>query len=87
LVKNLNPEQRKLFYWIEQVEQADLNNFYLASRLFVYPSKAEGFGIPPLEAAGFHCPVLCSNATAMKDFDFFEPHIFNPKMLMNLSKN
>ncbi|MBB2144654.1 glycosyltransferase [Pedobacter sp. LMG 31464] len=79
LIENLNNEQRKLFYWIEQVEQSDLNNFYLASRLFVYPSKAEGFGIPPLEAAGFHCPVLCSNATAMKDFDFFEPHIFNPQ--------
>jgi glycosyltransferase involved in cell wall biosynthesis len=78
LIATLDQEQRKLFYWIENIGQTELNNFYLASRLFIYASKAEGFGIPPLEAAGLHKPVLCSNATAMKDFDFFEPHMFDP---------
>lgn len=78
LIAALDQDQRKLFYSIENIGQTDLNNFYLASRLFIYASKAEGFGIPPLEAAGFHKPVLCSNATAMKDFDFFRPHMFDP---------
>jgi glycosyltransferase involved in cell wall biosynthesis len=78
LIDTLDGEQRKLFYRIENIEQTVLNNFYLASRLFIYASKAEGFGIPPLEAAELHKPVLCSNATAMKDFDFFEPHMFDP---------
>jgi glycosyltransferase involved in cell wall biosynthesis len=65
-------------YWFEQVEQRDLEAFYKACKLFVYPSRAEGFGIPPLEAAVSRVPVLCSQATAMRDFVFFEPWRFDP---------
>lgn len=65
-------------YWLEQVGQQELEAFYTAARLFVYPSAAEGFGIPPLEAACCLTPVLCSATTAMKDFDFFHPYRFDP---------
>ena len=78
LIKGLSDDQKKLFYWIKQVDQPDLAAFYRACRLFVYPSKAEGFGIPPLEAAVCKAPVLCSSATAMQNFHFFEPYMFDP---------
>lgn len=78
MIKNLTPLQKKSFFWFNQVAPSDLENFYKACRLFVYPSKAEGFGIPPIEAAAFHIPVLCSSATAMQDFDFFCPYVFDP---------
>ncbi|MEO6522704.1 MAG: glycosyltransferase family 1 protein [Mucilaginibacter sp.] len=78
IIQKLTPYQKALFHWFPNVKQDDLNNFYAASRLFVYPSKAEGFGIPPLEAAVCEVPVLCSSATAMAEFEFFEPHTFNP---------
>ena len=68
----------KTIFWIEQVEPGDLEVFYKACLLFVYPSKAEGFGIPPLEAALHKAPVLCSNTTAMSDFAFFQPFYFDP---------
>jgi glycosyltransferase involved in cell wall biosynthesis len=45
----------------------------------VYPSKAEGFGIPPLEAGAACVPVLCSHSTAMSDFHFFGDNLFDPK--------
>jgi glycosyltransferase involved in cell wall biosynthesis len=77
-IDSLADDQRKMFYWIEQVDQIDLGALYKASRLFVYPSKAEGFGIPPLEAAACGSPVLCSNTTAMRDFSFFAPYVFDP---------
>lgn len=77
LIDNLTAEQKQYFHFIEQVDQSDLNAFYKACRLFVYPSVAEGFGIPPLEAAIHQSPVLCSSATAMKSFDFFTPYTFN----------
>ncbi|SRR5579871_150815 len=77
-ISSLGNEQRKMFFWIEQVDRQDLIMLYKACRFFVYPSKAEGFGIPPLEAAVCKTPVLCSNATAMKDFAFFSPYVFDP---------
>lgn len=79
LIKNLSPQQKALFFWFPQVDQDCLAAFYTACRLFVYPSKAEGFGIPPLEAAICRAPVLCSSATAMSSFDFFEPYTFDPE--------
>ena len=78
LITNLTAEQKQYFHFIEQVNQSDLNAFYKACRLFVYPSIAEGFGIPPLEAAMHEVPVLCSSATAMQSFNFFEPYCFSP---------
>jgi glycosyltransferase involved in cell wall biosynthesis len=78
-IAGLTHEQKKHFYWIEQVDKNDLQLFYQSCKLFVYPSKAEGFGIPPLEAAINKASVLCSNATAMADFIFFEPNRFDPE--------
>ncbi len=78
-IQKLSVEQQAFFFWFKEVEQADLAAFYTACRLFVYPSKAEGFGIPPLEAAICGAPVLCSSATAMSNFSFFEPYTFDPE--------
>lgn len=64
--------------FLENVGNNDLLNFYRLADLFVYPSFAEGFGIPPLEAAAANCKVLCSNKTAMKEFDFFGNYLFDP---------
>src|SRR5690606_30269482 len=78
-LQNLSNEQRRYIHWIRQVDQQDLRAFYAACSLFVYPSKAEGFGIPPLEAAMCGAPVLCSASSAMKSFDFFMPYMFDPE--------
>lgn len=68
---------RNIFYF-ESMNFNDLLHFYNSTKLFIYPSKCEGFGIPPLEAAIMRSPVLCSDLTAMKDFSFFNPLMFNP---------
>ena len=78
-LQSLTGEQSKSVHWISQVSQEDLKAFYSSCLLFVYPSKAEGFGIPPLEAAVCRAPVLCSHASAMKHFDFFAPYTFDPE--------
>ncbi|RMG76290.1 MAG: glycosyltransferase family 1 protein, partial [Bacteroidetes bacterium] len=74
------------FYWFSQVNDADLLRFYQGARMFVYPSKAEGFGIPPIEAAAAGVNTLCSNATAMSDFDFFGNNFFSPDNLAELKE-
>ena len=78
LLKELPGEVKARIRWFEKIPQHHLLHFYNAARLFVFPSKAEGFGIPPLEAAVLKTPVLCSGVTAMQDFDFFEDDLFDP---------
>lgn len=46
--------------------------------LSVYPSYAEGFGIPPIEAIAAKIPSICSNTTAMSDFHFMKAFQFDP---------
>lgn len=76
--EQLPQEAYPFFRHFRQISHKDLLRFYKAARLVVYPSKAEGFGIPPLEAAAMRVPVLCTNSTAMADFDFFGDHLFDP---------
>lgn len=40
---------------------------YRHAALFVYPSRYEGFGIPPLEAMSLDCPVVCSDAASLPE--------------------
>ena len=44
-----------------------LANFYKYASVFVYPSKYEGFGIPPLEAMTMGCPVIASNISSIPE--------------------
>ncbi|HTD93730.1 MAG TPA: glycosyltransferase family 1 protein [Chitinophagaceae bacterium] len=71
LLERLDPATRKLIFIDSHISNEDLLQFYRAAEVFVYPSQAEGFGIPPLEAAAACVPVICSDRSAMKDFTFF----------------
>jgi glycosyltransferase involved in cell wall biosynthesis len=49
------------------VPKNDLIALYNAADAFVFPSRYEGFGIPPLEAFACGCPVVSSNATSLPE--------------------
>lgn len=68
----------KSFKHFSGISDEAVLNFYRAAELFIYPSLAEGFGIPPIEAAAAGVPVLCARETAMTDFDFFGENFFDP---------
>jgi len=78
LYNSLDVSIKKNIHIISNINESDLLLFYQATKLFVYPSLAEGFGIPPLEAASVCVPVIISNQTAMLDFDFFSKNFINP---------
>lgn len=40
---------------------------YKNAAAFVYPSLYEGFGLSPLEAMSYDCPVVCSNVSSLKE--------------------
>lgn len=52
---------------IDYIADADLPVVYKNAEVFVYPSYHEGFGIPPVEAMRFGCPVVSSDRTALKE--------------------
>lgn len=54
-------------HFLETVNDELLADIYKGARLFVYPSLAEGFGIPPLEAMASGVPVITSNCTAIPE--------------------
>ncbi len=49
------------------VSSEDLPEWYRAAELFVYPSRYEGFGMPPLEAMACGTPVVTSNASSLPE--------------------
>ncbi len=49
------------------VSDAELRSLYEHAGVFVYPSRYEGFGIPPLEAMALGCPVVASNAASLPE--------------------
>jgi glycosyltransferase involved in cell wall biosynthesis len=65
---------------------AELVELYKKTSLFVFPSYAEGFGVPPIEAIEYGAPILCSNATAMAEFGLPEQMLFDPYDLESLKK-
>jgi glycosyltransferase involved in cell wall biosynthesis len=58
-----------------------LANLYSKAYAFIYPSLYEGFGIPPLEAMAYNCPVLSSNVSSMPEVIGDAALFFNPNDL------
>ncbi len=51
----------------EYVPDEDLPPLMGGAEVFVYPSLAEGFGLPPLEAMACGTPIVCSDAPALPE--------------------
>jgi glycosyltransferase involved in cell wall biosynthesis len=68
-------DQIRFTGWLDDTTLAGL---YAAALVFVFPSLAEGFGLPVLEAMRRGVPVACSNATSLPEVAgdaalYFEP--------------
>lgn len=49
------------------VSDGELKSLYENALCFVFPSKYEGFGIPPLEAMSLGCPVVASSIESVRE--------------------
>ena len=53
--------------FVERIAEEDLPAVYRGAEAFLFPSRAEGFGLPPLEAMACGTPVVCSNRTSLPE--------------------
>jgi glycosyltransferase involved in cell wall biosynthesis len=74
----LSKEIKATIFTFDKVNFQELLLFVRGADLSIYPSIAEGFGIPPLESLAANVPTICSNTTAMSDFQFFDDCLFSP---------
>jgi len=69
----------KGFVVLPSVKDGLLPGLYAGASLFVFPSLYEGFGLPPVEAMSFGCPVLSSDASCLPEIlgaaaEYFDPY-------------
>jgi glycosyltransferase involved in cell wall biosynthesis len=60
------------------VSDADLEGLYAAATCLAFPSLAEGFGLPVLEAMARGLPVACSDATSLPELAGDAALLFDP---------
>ncbi len=65
LIRDLHLESRVRI--LSDVNDGELPALYRHAKLFVYPSWAEGFGMPPLEAMASGVPVISSDSTSIPE--------------------
>ncbi len=53
--------------WIGYVAEEDKPSLYRETSCFVFPSRQEGFGLPPLEALACGVPVVTTNASSLPE--------------------
>jgi len=66
-LKNVLSGKKDRVIIIDHVNNNDLAAIYALAKIFCFPSFAEGFGLPPLEAMASGVPVVVSNTTALPE--------------------
>ncbi len=63
-----------------------LRAFYESAAAFVFPSRYEGFGLPPLEAMACGTPVIASNVSSMPEVLGDAAILVNPENVFEIAR-
>jgi len=58
---------QETIHFILNPTDEELAQLYQAATLYLFPSRCEGFGLPPLEAMSFGVPILASNRSSLPE--------------------
>lgn len=71
--------------FIGPVSDRELAYLYSQAIAFIFPSLIEGFGLPPLEAMQYNCPVISSNSSCLPEVLGEAALFFNPSQEEEIS--
>lgn len=83
-VLRLNLEKEVFF--LGPVPEDDLPSLYSGAKIFVFPSKYEGFGLPVLEAMACGTAVACSNIPSFREITGSSAVMFAPDSVEEMSQ-
>lgn len=69
-----------------EVSDKDLASYYKNALFFIFPSLAEGFGLPALEALNYGIPVASSNVYSLPEILGQAAYYFNPREIDEIVK-
>ncbi len=72
-----HPELGKRLLWLEGIDDATLQQVYLASACLLSPSEGEGFGLPLIEAAQYGLPLLVRDLPVFREVAGDHAHYFS----------
>ena len=88
MVCKFNLDQRVFF--TDEIDESEKAWLYANCEAFLFPSLAEGFGIPPIEAMNYGKPVFVSDKTSLPEicgeFAFYWKN-FEPEYMANIFKS
>lgn len=71
---------------IPNPSDTDISNLYKKAKMYVFPSRIEGFGLPALEAMQFNVPVASSDTGALREILQDAAIFFSPTNKKDIAK-
>ncbi|HNP63644.1 MAG TPA: glycosyltransferase family 1 protein [Woeseiaceae bacterium] len=84
LAKQLTSENGSIVEFKDSISESALLESYRNSKLYVFPSFLEGFGMPLIEAMAMNCKVACSDIEVFRELCGENAHYFDPKDPKNI---
>lgn len=73
--------------FLKYLSDEELNGYYKNAKCFLFLSKIEGFGFPPLEAMKFQTPVICSDIECLREVVGNAALLVDPDNYFEIGKN
>lgn len=67
IIKKAEKFPKNQVIFIDYVSKYELQCFYQGAYAFIFPSLYEGFGLPPLEAMSYGCPIITSTLSSLPE--------------------
>ncbi|MBX2812837.1 MAG: glycosyltransferase family 4 protein [Myxococcales bacterium] len=80
------PSTHQRIQHVGYVTNESLRALYENAAAFIFPSRYEGFGLPPLEAMSVGCPVICARAASLPEVCQDAPLYFDPCNAVELAE-